>query len=269
MTDPPVPAAPGAAAAAGGPPPMDPVAVIRSKAYLSALVLAALLGAPISAVAYGFLVLVTKIQAWLFTDLPADVFGGAAPAWWPVPWVTLAGLLTGADHPVPAGQRRPLARPRVRHGRRAAARPRPARCRPRGARHPEPRRGARPGGAAHRHRRGPRGPDRAPGEEGRAADGPDDHGLGGQLRGHQHPAGLAPARRVPHHGGGRHRRGHAQPRGPARAPGLRHRGPGLHRPRQLDRAGHLLARPDVGAARGGHRRSPPSCGRCRWASPGP
>ncbi len=73
---------------------MDPVAVIRSKAYLSALVLAALLGAPISAVAYGFLVLVTKLQAWLFTDLPADLFGGAAPAWWPVPWVTLAGLLT-------------------------------------------------------------------------------------------------------------------------------------------------------------------------------
>ena len=70
---------------------MDPVAVIRSKAYLSALVLAALLGAPISAVAYGFLVLVTKVQAWLFTDLPADVFGGAAPARWPVlPWVTLA-----------------------------------------------------------------------------------------------------------------------------------------------------------------------------------
>jgi H+/Cl- antiporter ClcA len=73
---------------------MDPATVIRSRAYLSALVLAALLGAPISAVAYGFLVLVTKTQVWLFTDLPADLFGGDAPAWWPVPWVTLSGLLT-------------------------------------------------------------------------------------------------------------------------------------------------------------------------------
>ena len=51
MTDP----QPGVAA-------MDPVAVIRSRAYLSALVLAAILGIPISAVAYGFLALVAKIQ---------------------------------------------------------------------------------------------------------------------------------------------------------------------------------------------------------------
>jgi H+/Cl- antiporter ClcA len=73
---------------------MDPVAVIRSKAYLSALALAAVLGAPISALAYGFLVLVTKLQDWLFTDLPGTLFAGDAPAWWPVPLVALAGLLT-------------------------------------------------------------------------------------------------------------------------------------------------------------------------------
>ena len=92
VTDPPPPAT--APAGPAGPPVLDPVTVIRSKAYLSALVLAALLGIPISAVAYGFLVLVTKMQDWLFTDLPADLFTGAAPAWWPVPWVALAGLLT-------------------------------------------------------------------------------------------------------------------------------------------------------------------------------
>ena len=94
MTDPPGPTPATAAAVPPGPPPMDPVAVIRSRAYLTALVVAALLGAPISAVAYGFLVLVTKLQQWLFTDLPGDLFSGAAPAWWPVPWVALAGLLT-------------------------------------------------------------------------------------------------------------------------------------------------------------------------------
>ena len=94
MTDPPAPVPAAAGAEPGAPPPMDPRTVIRSKAYLSALVLAAILGAPISAVAYGFLVLVTKLQDWLFTDLPGDLFAGSAPAWWPLPWVALAGLLT-------------------------------------------------------------------------------------------------------------------------------------------------------------------------------
>ena len=99
---------------------MDPVAVIRSKPYLSALVLAAILGIPISAVAYGFLALVAKIQQLVFTDLPQDTSPGAAPAWWPVPWLVLCGLLTGADHPVPAGQRGPLARVRFQDRRRSA-----------------------------------------------------------------------------------------------------------------------------------------------------
>ena len=40
--------------AKGGTPPIDPVAVIRSRPYLAALLLAAILGIPISAIAYGF-----------------------------------------------------------------------------------------------------------------------------------------------------------------------------------------------------------------------
>ena len=74
---------------------MDPATVIRSRAYLSALVLATLLGVPISAIAYGFLALVTKAQQYLFDDLPADLFEGGTPAWWPVPFLLLCGLLTG------------------------------------------------------------------------------------------------------------------------------------------------------------------------------
>ncbi len=73
---------------------MDPVAVIRSRQYLSALILAAILGIPISAAAYGFLALVSKIQAFLFDDLPGDIFGSDVPAWWPVPLLVLCGLLT-------------------------------------------------------------------------------------------------------------------------------------------------------------------------------
>ena len=77
------------------PPALDPHVVIRSRPYLSALVLAAILGIPISAVGYGFLALVSKIQTYLFDDLPADLFTNQVPAWWPIPFVALCGLLTG------------------------------------------------------------------------------------------------------------------------------------------------------------------------------
>lgn len=89
------PAGAGAAPGAAGPAAIDPRKVIRSPAYLSALILAAILGIPISAIAYGFLALVSKIQQYLFTDLPTSVTGGPAPAWWPLPWLLLCGLLTG------------------------------------------------------------------------------------------------------------------------------------------------------------------------------
>jgi len=85
---------PGSSAAVGLPA-MDPVAVLRSRPYLVMLVLAAILGIPISAIAYGFLALTTKFQELLFDDLPSDIFSGGAPAWWPVPWLMLCGLLTG------------------------------------------------------------------------------------------------------------------------------------------------------------------------------
>ena len=84
-----------ATAPVGGPPAIDRVAVIRSKRYLGALVLAAILGIPISAVAYGFLALVAAIQRFLFTDLPNQMLGSPAPAWWPLPWLVLCGLLVG------------------------------------------------------------------------------------------------------------------------------------------------------------------------------
>ncbi|MGY4768222.1 chloride channel protein [Kribbella sp. CWNU-51] len=82
-------------APSSSPPAMDPSAVIRSKPYLIALVLAAILGIPISAIAYGFLALTGAIQESVFDDLPKQIFTGGAPAWWPVPWLVLCGLLTG------------------------------------------------------------------------------------------------------------------------------------------------------------------------------
>ena len=89
-----VPAASQPAAAPSGGLPIDPLAVIRSRRYIGALVLAAIVGIPISAIAYGFLALVAAIQQLLFSEFPNQLFGSGAPAWWPVPWLVLCGLLT-------------------------------------------------------------------------------------------------------------------------------------------------------------------------------
>ncbi len=48
--------------------PSDPgLALLRSRSYVALLVLAALIGVPVSAAAYFFLALVSKMQAWIFT----------------------------------------------------------------------------------------------------------------------------------------------------------------------------------------------------------
>jgi len=78
----------------GGSPGVDPLAVMRSRQYIGALVLAAILGIPVSAIAYGFLALVAAIQKLVFSALPNQIFGSSTPAWWPVPWLILSGLLT-------------------------------------------------------------------------------------------------------------------------------------------------------------------------------
>jgi H+/Cl- antiporter ClcA len=73
----------------------DPAAILRSRSYVRLLVLAAVLGVPISAAAYGFLALVSGLQEWLFTDLPRALGFDGAPLWWPLPLLALAGVLVG------------------------------------------------------------------------------------------------------------------------------------------------------------------------------
>ena len=74
---------------------MDPLALLRSRAYVRLLLLAAALGLPISALAYFFVQLVTHLQQWVFDDLPAALGVSAGAAWWPVPVLALAGLVVG------------------------------------------------------------------------------------------------------------------------------------------------------------------------------
>ncbi len=51
---------------------------------------------PISLVAMGFLSLVSVLQEWVWQTAPADLGFDAAPWWWPIPWLLLAGLLVSA-----------------------------------------------------------------------------------------------------------------------------------------------------------------------------
>jgi H+/Cl- antiporter ClcA len=71
----------------------DPLALLRSREYVRLLVLAALIGVPVSAAAYGFLKLVAVLQEALFTDLPDGLGFDAPPTWWPLPLLALSGLL--------------------------------------------------------------------------------------------------------------------------------------------------------------------------------
>src|SRR5690348_1789896 len=63
----------------------DPAALLRSRGYLAVLLIAALLGVPVSAAAYGFLALVSYLQKELFTRLPHGLGFASEPAWWPLP----------------------------------------------------------------------------------------------------------------------------------------------------------------------------------------
>ncbi len=73
----------------------DPMAMLRSKQYVSALILAAIIGVPVSAAAYVFLRFTVAAQHDVFEALPHSLGFTGTPAWWPLPFLVLAGLLTG------------------------------------------------------------------------------------------------------------------------------------------------------------------------------
>src|SRR5450631_4512973 len=73
--------------------PSDPLVLLRSRSYVALLVLAAIIGAPVSAVAYFFLALVSKMQGWVFTDLPKGLGFHGEPLWWPLLPLAVAGVL--------------------------------------------------------------------------------------------------------------------------------------------------------------------------------
>jgi H+/Cl- antiporter ClcA len=66
---------------------------MRSREYRSLIVLAGVLGVVASLVAWGFLELVTHMQGWVFDDLPEALGYDAAPVWWPLPILAIAGVI--------------------------------------------------------------------------------------------------------------------------------------------------------------------------------
>jgi H+/Cl- antiporter ClcA len=71
----------------------DPAALLKSRAYVALLVLGAIVGAIVAAIAYFFLKIVAEVQHFLFSTLPGDLGFDHEPLWWPVPCLVLGGLL--------------------------------------------------------------------------------------------------------------------------------------------------------------------------------
>jgi len=76
-------------------PAADPVALLRSRSYVQLLVLGALIGVPVAAVAYFFLKFVAVAQKYVFVTLPKGLGFSTVPTWWPILPLVLSGLLVG------------------------------------------------------------------------------------------------------------------------------------------------------------------------------
>jgi len=74
-------------------PDSDPLAPLRTRGYVVLLVLAALLGVPLAAGAFGFLQLTQHMETWLYTSWPHALGYRSTPLWWPLPFLAFAGIL--------------------------------------------------------------------------------------------------------------------------------------------------------------------------------
>ncbi|MFE5331056.1 chloride channel protein [Embleya sp. NPDC056575] len=67
--------------------------VLRTPGYLRLLLVAAVVGVPISLAAFGFVTLEHAMQNGLWQHLPHKMGYSVAPWWWPLPLLTVAGLV--------------------------------------------------------------------------------------------------------------------------------------------------------------------------------
>lgn len=69
--------------------------LLRSPGYLKALVFCAFIGIPVSLASFWFLVGMHKLEGLLWADLPESLGWDAAPWWWPLPLLLVAGIAVG------------------------------------------------------------------------------------------------------------------------------------------------------------------------------
>nr|WP_063892383.1 MULTISPECIES: chloride channel protein [unclassified Streptomyces] len=70
-------------------------AMLRNPAYLKALVFSALIGVPVSLLAFWFLAGLHELEHALWADLPDALGWDTAPWWWPLPLLAVAGVCVG------------------------------------------------------------------------------------------------------------------------------------------------------------------------------
>ena len=78
------------------PAPADPFKLLKSRSYVMLLVIGAVIGLPVAAIAYFFLEAVSKVQTEIYSDLPTALGFHGEPLWWPLPWLALSGVLVAA-----------------------------------------------------------------------------------------------------------------------------------------------------------------------------
>jgi hypothetical protein len=82
----------------------DPAATLRTRSYVQLLILAAVIGVPVSAIAYGFLKFIGLLQNWIFLSLPKELGLAGAPVWWPLPLLALSGVVASVSCVRPASE---------------------------------------------------------------------------------------------------------------------------------------------------------------------
>jgi H+/Cl- antiporter ClcA len=74
----------------------DPAQLLRSKSYVVLLVIGGIVGVPAAGIALFFLKAVDEVQNYVFTSLPTALGFHGTPTWWPLPLLTLSGVLVAA-----------------------------------------------------------------------------------------------------------------------------------------------------------------------------
>ncbi len=86
----------------------DPGELLHTRQYRGLLVFAALLGAPIAVIAYFILVLLQKLDHWIYDSIPHALGLGTTPRWWPLIPMVIAGVLVGLIAKYAPGRGGPL-----------------------------------------------------------------------------------------------------------------------------------------------------------------